>query len=471
MPQKGRKKKPSAPGLGGHTVDAGEHGHGSHLGKREADGARPLRAVGLGLGRRRGVDGRDRQRLDEIVVAGHALARRHILQARVAGTVEDREVVEDERGGWAHEVELRHRDEDDDGRRGRVGEDGRLERILSARLDLHARGEDDEVRRARDEQVEVVGSGAKPVVPLQDDGQRARGRHDEGVADVGAAGKVVVDRGVVAVRKVLARHRAVPGPVVLLGAVARRAHVDPPARREAPHGFGDEAVLELRLEEEAEVVHHHPRPGGGQRVDAIRHVHARGGPVEGERRPRRQVVDDLEHGRPLVAAARREDLDARGKIIAHDGVGEVIDAVGDDADLDAGPADAEGGARRGGPEDGVARRVHGPGALAHAVRRGLHLLDRVQGCDVVDGVAGNPPLDEASRGHRGLDAKAERLELGDVLGAPLGQDDVDVDLPGVVDADELGRERLEPRGRRFRRPPHLDGGRHGGDRRVDLVGA
>jgi hypothetical protein len=128
----------------------------------------------------------------------------------------------------------------------------------------------------------------------------------------------------------------------------------------------------------------------------------------------------------------------------------VIDAVGDDADLDAGPADAKGGARGGGPEDGVAGRVHGPGALAHAVGRGLHLLDRVQRRDVAEGVAGNPPLDEASRGLRGLDAKAERLQLGDVRGAPLGQDDIHVDLPRVVNTDELGRERLEPRGRRFR---------------------
>jgi hypothetical protein len=149
----------------------------------------------------------------------------------------------------------------------------------------------------------------------------------------------------------------------------------------------------------------------------------------------------------------------------------VVDAVGDDADRDAGPADAEGGACGGGPEDGIARRVHGPGALAHAVRRRLHLVDRVQSGDVVEGMAGHPPLDEASRGHRGLDAKAERLERGDVLGAPLGQDDVDLDLPGVVDADELGRELLEPRGCRLRRPTHLDGGRDGGDRRVDLAGA
>src|SRR4030095_16634492 len=101
--------------------------------------------------------------------------------------------------------------------------------------------------------------------------------------------------------------------------------------------------------------------------------------------------DDLEQSRPLVTAARREDLDAAGKILAQDGVGEVIDAVGDDADLDAGPGDAEGGARGGGPEDRVARRVHGPGALAHAVRRRLHLLDRIQRRDVVEGVAGDTP--------------------------------------------------------------------------------
>src|SRR4029077_7895086 len=143
--------------------------------------------------------------------------------------------------------------------------------------------------------------------------------------------------------------------------------------------------------------------------------------------------------RSLVTAARREDLDALGKIIAHDGVREMIDTVGDDPDLDAGSGDAEGGARGGGSEDLVARRVHVPRALTHAVRRGLHLLDRVQSSDLVEGAAGNPALDEASPLHRGLDAKAERLERGDVVGAPLGQDDVDVDLPGVVDADELGR--------------------------------
>ena len=64
-----QEEEAQLPGLGGHTVDAREHGHGAHLGKREADGARPLRAVDLGLGRSRGVHGSDRQRLDEAVVA------------------------------------------------------------------------------------------------------------------------------------------------------------------------------------------------------------------------------------------------------------------------------------------------------------------------------------------------------------------------------------------------------------------
>ena len=89
-----------------------------------------------------------------------------------------------------------------------------------------------------------------------------------------------MDGGVVARRKALAGQPAVRGAVVFLGAVARRADVEPASGREVLDGLGDRAVLELGLKEEAEVVDHDPGPGGGQRVDAGHHLRARVGTVE-----------------------------------------------------------------------------------------------------------------------------------------------------------------------------------------------
>ncbi len=95
-----------------------------------------------------------------------------------------------------------------------------------------------------------------------------------------------------------------------LSFVARSRHVDLAACREITGGLRDHPVLEFRLIEEGEVIYDNPSASSCKRIDPVNHIRAGDRPVEGERRPRREIVHDLEHRRSLVASCILQDLNA-----------------------------------------------------------------------------------------------------------------------------------------------------------------
>ncbi len=75
------------------------------------------------------------------------------------------------------------------------------------------------------------------------------------------------------------------------------------------------------------------------------------------------VVDDLKHRRPLVAAEGvREDFDVGRDIPGQDGIVEVVHAIRDDADLHTSSVVSSGVPEVLRPEDGIALRVHRTGS-------------------------------------------------------------------------------------------------------------
>jgi hypothetical protein len=143
-------------------------------------------------------------------------------------------------------------------------------------------------------EVVVVARPAEGVVPLQDTGERATRRHDDGVGVVARAPCEVVQRRVRRGDEVLLE--------VLLGLVASRRMVRHASLHRRPHGGRDRSVLEVGLAEEPQIVDDHVGAGSCEALDRLDHLEAVRGPGEEQLRPRRDVVHDLDQRGALVAA-------------------------------------------------------------------------------------------------------------------------------------------------------------------------
>ena len=133
-------------------------------------------------------------------------------------------------------------------------------------------------------------------------------------------------------------------PVERVALVAGGAEVQ---RAVGGHGvdrLSDRAVLERALVVVDDVVGDHVAAGvEAQRADVVGELGVAGeGGGEPELRARRHVVDDLEHRRALVAVAllAGEHVDVGGQLARGLRGAERVDAVREDAHLDAGAGDA-----------------------------------------------------------------------------------------------------------------------------------
>ena len=140
------------------------------------------------------------------------------------------------------------------------------------------------------------------------------------------------------------------GLIAIAGVVARRRDVGDAFRLHGLNRLRDHAVLEERLVEIAHVVNNDFAAGGGQRKDAVGEVLlAVESRIEGQAGTRGDVVDDLHHRAPLVGAARSEVFDhidigggwQRSVRFVRGSAAEIVEAVGEHADPDAGTVDAQ----------------------------------------------------------------------------------------------------------------------------------
>ena len=241
-----------------------------------------------------------------------------------------------------------------------------LERVLRAALDVRARLE--QLGRVLIEvpQLEVVVVRRCPlrIVPLEHavEGLARRDLHAvEGVRGA-AGGEVVVEIARAGVRRPLERPS-----VVDLRLIAGRRVVGHAGLDRRPDRLSNHAVLEERLVEQADVIDDHLRAGVAEAGDGVDEGQLVAEPFgEEEGRTGREVVDDLEHGRPLVAAACGApeppgDARACGHVAGDDRLRDVVDAVGDHAHRDAAAIEARGTRLR--PERrGVPLAGHRPSA-------------------------------------------------------------------------------------------------------------
>ena len=310
-----------------------------------------------------------------------------VLRRRVAPHVAGGRDIEPPAEGLEAQVAVRAGGLDDhregvlhDGLR---GED--LDRVLRAVL---------HVRRARQhvsvgvhqEQVVVVRRRPQRIGPLEDEltegdpGHRVR---------LDARAEVVPDAERLAVHDQGGSSGvvALPGAgraVVQVAVVAARGKEEAAVRDRRVDALDHDAVLQVRLVQVPDVVDDDVRPRLAQRLDVLGEprLPARRG-REVQIGARREVVHDLEHRRPLVAAPRlpRQHRHVLRQVARALPVGERADAVGHDADPDAGAVDAVRAAR-------LAHAVGGV-ALGRIVLAG-HLL--VGGADGPHGVERGEPL-------------------------------------------------------------------------------
>ncbi len=134
------------------------------------------------------------------------------------------------------------------------------------------------------------------------------------------------------------------GQVVGVPLVAGRREVDDTGGRHRIDRLRHWIVLERRLVEVDDVVDDDVAAGCGQVEDVLREARLTGeGGRETEARTGCEVVDDLEHRRALVAAARLagQDVDRRRQVAACLQRSQRIDTVGEHADLHPRAVDAE----------------------------------------------------------------------------------------------------------------------------------
>ena len=141
--------------------------------------------------------------------------------------------------------------------------------------------------------------------------------------------------------------------VVLVGLIAGRATVDGPVGDGLVDAGDDRAVLEEGLVGKADVIADDIAVKGGvENVDGVDHLGAGVGVGEGQAGARDEVVNDLHHGQAfgagveVVVGAGGEGLVGGGDVAGGLGQSDAVDAVGDDADLDAGAGQSPGGTYR-----------------------------------------------------------------------------------------------------------------------------
>ena len=301
----------------------------------------------------------------------------------------------------------------------------------------------------RDPQVDVGGHPAQRLVPVQRDLDEAVGGYRRTEARAG------VDTGP-GVEVVQAAGVAIGALVALAGAVAGGGEVGDAGGLGAVDGLGDGAILEGRLAEIEDVIGDHVDPGGDQGVDRRGLADRAGGGAAREHdpvQPRRLVVDDLRHRPTLIdrvdgVVGEHDDVRIGGQVAAClrcvDAATDLVDRVGDHADVDPGAAGAEQADRL---RDVVGRDARGGdradvGAASH---HGHDRLGESEGGAVGERVEGHPALEHAQRLGRGrLYRHARGFEPPG--GAVEVAGDVDVDQrpaaldrdPGVAGGGDLG---------------------------------
>ena len=197
------------------------------------------------------------------------------------------------------------------------------------------------------------------------------------------------------------------------------------------HGLGDDAVLERRLIEVVDVIHDDVASGRLEGLDVCGEAglaaERRG---EVELGARRDLVDDLQHGRALAGRAvavvglARQDGD-RSEGACPLGLAQIVHTVGQDADLDAGTRRAERLPGEVRPVGEVPFRVGGVGRW-----RRRRLLPGGLADQAGQGVSDGRETGGAGRGagDQGLDRGGRRAAERDRVPVLGGLDELDVGL-------------------------------------------
>ena len=220
-----------------------------------------------------------------------------------------------------------------------------LDRILPAVLAIRRAGKH-VVVRVDQEQVVVVCGGPQRVGPLQDVSERAVLR--DPVLDHPAAEVVEnADRYAVHGQRTPRGVIALPDPgrsVFLVAAVAARRDDDTAIGNRRVDRLRHDAVLKSRFPEKVDVVDDDVRPCLAERLDVGRQQRLSSARRRREIEicPRREVVDDLEHGRPLASLSLlpRQHRHPVRQVARNLPVGERIDAIREHPDPDARAVDA-----------------------------------------------------------------------------------------------------------------------------------
>ena len=430
-------------------------------GRREV-ASRDRRAVGFeeDPARTVGAERLDRLRTIEDAARGRGADRAHahrMLRSRVAEGVAGRRNRQ-RRARVQAQIAVRRAGVLDDDEAGAVVLVGArpadvLERILRAVLRAGRAGED-VVVRVDQEQVVVVGRPVDRIGPLQAD--EGAGGAPERVPGHAAAEVVVGGAGTHAaeVQRCPGREVALPDfgrAVAETAAVARcREVIAAPGCRRADRA-GDDAVLEGRRQQIADIVHDDVGAGRAEALDVLRHLRRPAATVREEQLgARREIVDDLEHRRPLaaVAPAAAGQIERAARLPGQDGdvgghvarlllLGERLDAVGDHRDADAGAVHVVRAARHVRPVGGVTLT-----RIDLVTRRGRRRVESAGGGQ-------GPPLRPGARLVRRPDPLhvgelGERLEAGQRQPGPDGP----VARNAVDDGAACGIRRQQPVRRR-----------------------